>query len=59
MSQQSAPGNNDKVPAKGKAALIPPEEKFWQRYSPHHEFPLSTVTSIRQTSCIKVISSLP
>lgn len=26
--------------------LVPPDERFWQRYSPHHEFPLSTVTSI-------------
>jgi hypothetical protein len=26
--------------------LIPPDEKFWVRYSPHHEFPLSNVTSI-------------
>jgi hypothetical protein len=25
--------------------LIPPEEKFWQRYSPHSEAPLSGVTS--------------
>ena len=25
--------------------LVPPDEKFWQRYSPHHEFPLSSVTS--------------
>src|SRR5947209_9503000 len=25
--------------------LIPPEEKFWQRYSPHNEAPLSGVTS--------------
>jgi hypothetical protein len=24
----------------------PPEEEFWQRYSPHHEFPLSSATSI-------------
>jgi hypothetical protein len=24
----------------------PPEEAFWQRYSAHHEFPLSTVTSV-------------
>lgn len=28
------------------APLIPPEERFWQRYSPRHEFPLSTVASI-------------
>jgi hypothetical protein len=25
--------------------LVPPEEAFWVRYSPHHEFPLSAVTS--------------
>jgi hypothetical protein len=24
---------------------IPPEEAFWQRYSPHHELPLSTISS--------------
>jgi hypothetical protein len=24
----------------------PPEEAFWQRYSPHHEFPLSSVSAI-------------
>jgi hypothetical protein len=36
--------NNDKVPV--KRPLLPPEEKFWKRYSPHHEFPLSSVTSI-------------
>src|SRR5260221_8490553 len=25
--------------------LVPPEEKFWQRYSPHNEAPLSGVSS--------------
>jgi hypothetical protein len=25
--------------------LVPPEEQFWKRYSPHHEFPLSGATS--------------
>src|SRR5439155_5564489 len=25
--------------------LLPPEERFWQRYSPHHEAPLSGVGS--------------
>lgn len=25
--------------------LLPPDEKFWQRYSPRHEFPLAGVTS--------------
>jgi hypothetical protein len=26
--------------------LAPPDEQFWDRYSPHHEFPLSSVGSI-------------
>jgi len=26
--------------------LIPPDEQFWEKYSPHYEFPLSTVGSI-------------
>ena len=26
--------------------LIPPDEEFWEKYSPHYEFPLSTVGSI-------------
>jgi hypothetical protein len=26
--------------------VLPPEERFWQRYSPHHEFPLSGVGAI-------------
>src|SRR5438552_17909938 len=25
--------------------LIPPDQAFWQRYSPHHEFPLSLSSS--------------
>src|SRR5207237_9412148 len=25
--------------------VVPPEEKFWKRYSPHHEAPLSGVSS--------------
>jgi hypothetical protein len=24
---------------------VPPDERFWQRYSPHHEFPLAGMTS--------------
>jgi hypothetical protein len=28
------------------AGRLPPEERFWKRYSPHHEFPLSSATSI-------------
>jgi hypothetical protein len=26
--------------------VVPAEEPFWRRYSPHHEFPLSSLTSI-------------
>ena len=29
-----------------KKAPMPPDEKFWKRYSPHHEAPLSGVTSL-------------
>jgi hypothetical protein len=29
-----------------KPVQLPPEEKFWKRYSPHHEFPISSVTSL-------------
>src|SRR5262245_5447152 len=26
--------------------LIPPEESIWRKYSPNHEFPLSTLASV-------------
>lgn len=29
-----------------KLPLLPPDQKFWKRYSPHHEFPLSGIGSI-------------
>src|SRR5262249_28203809 len=29
----------------GQPARLPPEERFWKRYSPHHEFPLSLSSS--------------
>ncbi|MBI3409891.1 MAG: hypothetical protein HY040_16250 [Planctomycetes bacterium] len=29
-----------------KKPMLPPDERFWQRYSPRHEFPLAGVTSI-------------
>src|SRR5258707_1002633 len=29
-----------------KKPLVPPDEKFWKRYSPHHEAPLSGVSSL-------------
>jgi len=30
---------------KEPALLVPPEERFWKRYSPNHEFPLSSASS--------------
>jgi len=43
-TQTTQTGSNG-PPTKGKETLIPPEPKFWQRYSPHHEAPLSSVSS--------------
>lgn len=45
---QSGPPSNNQVKAKPKAAAGPAlaEEPFWNRYSAHHEFPLSTAVSI-------------
>jgi hypothetical protein len=41
------PAIPNKTPAAAKPkTLVPPEEEFWKHYSPHHEFPLSTVASI-------------
>jgi hypothetical protein len=34
------PTDNRARPAKPQP-LVPPDERFWQRYSPHHELPLS------------------
>jgi hypothetical protein len=44
MATQTIP-TADQSPAASKR-LLEPEEAFWQRYSPHHEFPLSTVASL-------------
>jgi hypothetical protein len=30
----------------GSTSLLPAEERFWQRYSPHHELPLACATSV-------------
>jgi hypothetical protein len=39
--------NKPKAPAPAdKKTPTPPAEEFWQRYSPHHEFPLSSVSSV-------------
>lgn len=33
-------------PAATRRSILPPEEQFWQRYSPNNEFPLSSVASV-------------
>src|SRR5262245_37509836 len=40
--------NNSKTAAKADARrpLVPPEEKFWQKYSPHYELPISGMGSL-------------
>jgi hypothetical protein len=38
----STPVADNRLLARGTA----PDEAFWKRYSPHHEFPLSAVTSV-------------
>src|SRR5713101_2229388 len=37
---------NNSAKSGTKPSRLPPEEKFWKRYSPHHELPLSTASSI-------------
>src|SRR5438093_278210 len=37
--------NQDTAKEKQTPALVPPDERFWQRYSPNHEFPLSSASS--------------
>jgi hypothetical protein len=44
MSASTTAGPNKK-PASGPPTA-PPDEQFWNRYSPHYEFPLSSVTSV-------------
>src|SRR5262245_25138569 len=51
MSKKPATANEpstNSAPSASKkpAGLLPPEEKFWQRYSQHHELPLSTLGSV-------------
>ena len=32
--------------AAGPQPLAPPDERFWKRYSPHGEFPMSSIASV-------------
>src|SRR5262245_13610238 len=42
----TSPTTDEKKTTPEQEGLVPPEEQFWQRYSPHHEFPLSSVGAI-------------
>jgi hypothetical protein len=44
MSQAAPP--SDQAGKKATSPLVPPDERFWQRYSPHAEFPLSSAGSL-------------
>ena len=42
---ETPPSSNNSKRSPEKQPLIPPEERFWQRYSPHFEFPVSICSS--------------
>ncbi|HTU93207.1 MAG TPA: hypothetical protein VMF69_24215 [Gemmataceae bacterium] len=44
MSQTAPP--SDKTDKRASSKLAPPDERFWQRYSPHAELPLSGAGSL-------------
>jgi hypothetical protein len=46
MSQAPLNDGVNKVSTNAKPVKLAPEPTFWKRYSPHHEFPISSVTSI-------------
>jgi hypothetical protein len=58
--------DNSKEASKAKAStkekepalLVPPEERFWKRYSPNHEFPLSSASSALMHLCALGILAL-
>src|SRR5438552_15325066 len=38
-----------------RGSVSPPQQEFWQRYSPHHEFPLSSITSVTLHALVIVL----
>lgn len=46
MTPTPATTQKTTVPSTNGQPLLPPEERFWVRYSPHHEFPLSAVITV-------------
>jgi hypothetical protein len=45
MAQQSVE-NSSADEQQSEQDLVPQDERFWKRYSPHHEFPLSSAASV-------------
>jgi hypothetical protein len=45
MSSNTPVAKEGKTPSAAKARRKPPEDSFWKHYSPHHEFPLSLLSS--------------
>jgi hypothetical protein len=41
-----APASSDTRPVAAKRPQAPPDERFWKRYSPHYELPLSFVIAV-------------
>ncbi len=46
MAQQDTAAPAGTLPPPDTKGLVPPDEAFWIRYSPNHEFPLSSVSSV-------------
>src|SRR5262249_25659226 len=46
MATTTPTGNSQPGATASRRPLLPPEERFWAHYSPHNEFPLSSVSSI-------------
>ncbi|HEV3082037.1 MAG TPA: hypothetical protein VGY66_19810 [Gemmataceae bacterium] len=59
-SDNSKEASEAKAVSKEKepALLVPPEERFWKRYSPNHEFPLSSASSALMHLCALGILAL-
>ena len=45
MAQPAVPPDNKTAAPKPKP-LVPPDERFWKRYSPHHEMELASAASV-------------
>jgi hypothetical protein len=46
---------SEQAPVAEKPTLVQPEERFWKRYSPNHEFPLSSFASLTLYCLLAII----